>query len=62
MAENSRFNSSNNPVLSRYEKPETPGQPGFAYQEGQNALATATPDQQFDQVIAGGGARITIAD
>ncbi len=67
MADNSRFNSSNNPVLSRYEKPATEGQPGFAYQEGQNALThasggTVTPDQQFDHVTAGGGARITIAD
>ena len=67
MAKDSRFNSSNNPVLSRYEKQGEQGQPGFAYQEGQSALASAsgdnvTPDQQFEQVIAGGGARITIAD
>ncbi len=66
MAENTRFNSSSNPVLSRYEKPATEGQTGFAYQEGQSALAHAsggsTTDQQFAQVTAGGGARITIAD
>ena len=67
MSKESRLNHSNNPVLSRYEKPAAEGQPGFAYQEGQTALAQAsgeiaTPDQQFEQVIAGGGARITIAD
>ncbi|MFA7324914.1 MAG: Bax inhibitor-1/YccA family protein [Candidatus Nanopelagicales bacterium] len=65
MAENSRFNSSNNPVLSRYEKPD---QPGFAYEEGRTAYAQASGggaaavDQQFATVTAGGGARLTITD
>lgn len=64
MAENSRFNNSNNPVLSRYEQSD---QPGFAYEEGRTALAHATgggatADQDFARVTAGGGARITITD
>ncbi|MDD2859197.1 MAG: Bax inhibitor-1/YccA family protein [Candidatus Nanopelagicales bacterium] len=65
MAENSRFNNSNNPVLSRYEQAD---QPGFAYEEGRAALAHAsgggatTVDQDFARVTAGGGARLTLTD
>ncbi len=65
MATNSRFNESNNPVLSRYEKAE---QPGFAYAEGQSALnkasggGGATTDQAFDVLTAGGGLRLTLND
>lgn len=65
------FMQSNNPILTRYEKP---GQAGFAYQEGQQAYqqasaGTATAaagapptDQAFDVVTAGGGLRVTLAD
>ncbi|HBJ73792.1 MAG TPA: hypothetical protein DDY88_08870 [Actinobacteria bacterium] len=65
MAENSRFNESNNPVLSRYEKAD---QPGFAYSEGRSALSHAgggggaTPDQDFAVITAGGGLRVTMTD
>lgn len=64
MATNSRFNESNNPVLSRYEKAD---QPGFAYDEGQSALNKASgggssTDQDFDLVTAGGGLRLTLND
>ena len=58
---------SNNPVLSRYEKPD---KTGFAYEEGVNAYAQAAAggagaadlDSAFQQVTAGGGARLTIND
>ncbi|MDP2014882.1 MAG: Bax inhibitor-1/YccA family protein, partial [Actinomycetota bacterium] len=65
MATNSRFNESNNPVLSRYEKAD---QPGFAYDEGRSALKQATgaggasTDQAFDVLTAGGGLRLTLND
>lgn len=52
---------SNNPVLSRYEKKPA----GFAYDEGQQAYAAASGqgvDEQFQQITAAGGARITIND
>ena len=71
MAKPSRFNSSNNPVLSRYEQPVVSGAPGFAYEEGKAAVAgsagvaggaSGSLDQQFATVTAGGGARVTIAD
>lgn len=68
MAKPSRFNSSNNPVLSRYEQPAVAGAPGFAYEEGKTAIAgvsggaSGTLDQQFATITAGGGARVTIAD
>jgi uncharacterized YccA/Bax inhibitor family protein len=58
---------SSNPVLSRYEKTD---KSGFAYDEGVNAYAQAATagaagadiTSQFNQVTAGGGARLTIND
>jgi uncharacterized YccA/Bax inhibitor family protein len=61
---------SSNPVLSRYEKTDKSGSPGFAYDEGKTAYATAATggaagadvNMAFQQVTAGGGARLTIND
>ena len=61
---------SNNPVLSRYEKSDKAGQSGFAYDEGVNAYTQAAAggagaadvNMAFQQVTAGGGARLTIND
>ena len=61
---------SNNPVLTRYEKPAKPGQSGFAYDEGVSAYTQAAAggagaadvNTAFQQVTAGGGARLTIND
>lgn len=58
---------SSNPVLTRYEKAD---KSGFAYQEGVSAYTQAAAGgdgsadlgAQFDQVTAGGGARLTIND
>jgi len=58
---------SSNPVLSRYEKTD---KSGFAYDEGVNAYtqaatagaAAADINTSFQQVTAGGGARLTIND
>ena len=58
---------STNPVLSRYEKND---KSGFAYAEGVNAYTQAAAggagaadvDAAFQQVTAGGGARLTIND
>jgi uncharacterized YccA/Bax inhibitor family protein len=58
---------SNNPVLSRYEKTD---KSGFAYDEGVSAYTQAAAggagaadvDAAFQQVTAGGGARLTIND
>ena len=66
MAISSRFNESNNPVLSRYEQAD---QAGFAYAEGQAALSQAGgggagvgSDEAFGVVTAGGGLRLTLND
>jgi uncharacterized YccA/Bax inhibitor family protein len=61
---------SNNPVLSRYEKTDKSGKPGFAYDEGVNAYTQAATsgaggaqvDAAFQQITAAGGARLTIND
>lgn len=58
---------SNNPVLSRYEKTD---KSGFAYDEGVSAYSQAATagagmadtNLAFQQVTAGGGARLTIND
>jgi uncharacterized YccA/Bax inhibitor family protein len=58
---------SSNPVLSRYEKTD---KSGFAYDEGVNAYSQAATagaagadvNTSFQQVTAGGGARLTIND
>jgi uncharacterized YccA/Bax inhibitor family protein len=58
---------SSNPVLTRYEKTDTSG---FAYKEGVSAYTQAAAGgagsadlgTSFDQVTAGGGARLTIND
>jgi uncharacterized YccA/Bax inhibitor family protein len=58
---------SSNPVLSRYEKTD---KSGFAYDEGVNAYTQAATagagaadlNTSFQQVTAGGGARLTIND
>lgn len=58
---------SNNPVLSRYEKTD---KSGFAYDEGVSAYTQAAAggagaadlNTAFQQVTAGGGARLTIND
>ena len=58
---------SNNPVLSRYEKTD---KSGFAYDEGVSAYTQAAAggagaadlNTSFQQVTAGGGARLTIND
>jgi uncharacterized YccA/Bax inhibitor family protein len=61
---------SSNPVLSRYEKTDSSGKSGFAYDEGVNAYSQAATagaagadvNTAFQQVTAGGGARLTIND
>jgi uncharacterized YccA/Bax inhibitor family protein len=61
---------SSNPVLSRYEKTDKSGTSGFAYDEGKTAYAQAATagaagadiNTTFQQVTAGGGARLTIND